>query len=270
MHSPTVMIAIATTSLPFAAASPWPVLPRDTTVPTNDSSALVSLSDFPSCANASCVTSSLLMLTRLGCPAEGLTTDCLCSVAVTPLACAPLGPSDQDNCWFELEAWFASVCPSVKMIDPGDMQACMSNCTIDAIVQKGCPADGKTGSVTSNCFCKLEDTAVENAAALCKTDQCPKHFQPAFDIQDWRENICQQGFTSHYNEHAYHRYFQRVKAGRIVAILFLPLVALLITIPTCLLMHLDMGDEPGQCVAIFCLVLSGLYLIVLPPLYTAI
>jgi hypothetical protein len=266
MHSSTLMITIATISLPFATTLPWPaVLSRDTPrVPTNDISALVSLSDFPSCANASCITSGLLNPSRLGCTTGYLTTDCLCNASVTPLECAPLGPSDQDDCWFQLEAWYASVCPSVKMIDPSDMPGCMSNCTIQAIVQQGCPADGNTGGVTWNCFCKLQDTAVENAAASCKKAHCPKHFQPAFDIQDWRKNICQQGFTSDYDENAYDRYLKKVKSRRIAAILCLPLLALAIACVICGLMEIEFAGG----LFIFCLILSCLYLAILPPLYT--
>jgi hypothetical protein len=137
---------------------------------------------------------------------------------------------------------------------------------MDTIVQQGCPADSNTGTVTLNCFCELKDTAVEDAAASCKTDQCPKHFQPVFDIQDWRENICQRGSTNDYDQRAYNSYMKMVKGIRDTMLVILPLVALIITGIAGISQEFDFALS----LLVFCAILSVLYLAILPPIYTAI
>jgi hypothetical protein len=197
-HLFTCFIALLYLPPVFAIPQPKLSLRDNPTSSTSDWSGPVSLTYFPACANASCVTSGLLSPSRLGCTTPTLTQNCLCNVAVAPLKCAAIGPSDQDNCWFELESWFESVCPTTKMLDPKDMPPCLWNCTIDAIVRQGCPSNSNFGSVTVNCFCELKDQAVINAAQSCMQSVC-KSSNQYFNVTSWRDNICLQGSTSDYN-----------------------------------------------------------------------
>jgi hypothetical protein len=261
-HSPTLIMAsrvmFTMAMISLVAAVPRPgILSLDTsTVPTNA---------FPACASTNCVTSGLLTPARLGCATANLTTDCLCNVAVTPLSCSPLGPSDQSHCWFDLEQWFSGVCPSVKTIAPSQMPGCMSNCTIEAIQQLGCPVDSDSGSVTLNCFCELGDVAVENAAASCRTHKCPNHFQPSFVIQEWRKSICQQGYTNDYDEAAYDGYMKKVKSIRAAMVVVPPIIACIIAV------IIGVATEEIKAgIGTFCVLLSVFYLAILPPVYTAI
>lgn len=209
---------------------PLPILhQRDTLfTPTTDATPIVSLEHFPTCGKTNCVTSGLLDPPRLGCSSTNLTTHCLCDEAVAPLTCAPLGPSDDNNCWFELQQWFSNVCPQVKILDPRDMPNCVSKCALDAVVGQHCPADATTGTVTINCFCKLKDQAVINAVEACKRGSCPKHFRPAFNVTAWRENLCRQGFTSNYNQKAYDKYIQIANWIHLGTPIAVPIVAFIL------------------------------------------
>jgi hypothetical protein len=63
----------------------------------------INITDFPTCAYTNCITSDQLDPSRLGCVEPELTPDCLCSRVLTLLSRSPEGPSDQDNCWSDLE-----------------------------------------------------------------------------------------------------------------------------------------------------------------------
>jgi hypothetical protein len=141
----------------------------------------------------------------------------------------------------------------------------MSNCTIDSIEQLGCPVNSDAGSVSLNCFCELGDTPVENAAASCRTHKCPKHFQPAFDVPDWRKSVCQQGFTDDYNEDAYDRYMKKVKSIRAAMVVVPAIVSCIISVVVAVVVQ-----EVVVGLLTFCGVLGVFYLAILPPVYTAI
>ena len=112
-----VMFTIAAITLVAAVPRPG-ILSRDTsTVPTNDNSALVSLSSFPACASRahSCNLRPLDTPARLGCWQPNLTTDCpSCCLPRHPPSCSPIEPLRPKPCWFDPEQWFSGVCPSVQ------------------------------------------------------------------------------------------------------------------------------------------------------------
>jgi hypothetical protein len=143
----------------------------------------------------------------------------------------------------------------------------MSACTIDALVQQGCPANRQVGSITLNCFCGLEAGDVENAARTCEANSCPKHFQPAFDRIGWRDNICLQGFTSKYNQAGYNSCMEKFQKTRIAMPITIIIVAMIIAsiVASC-------NDDDKWCwfLGAFFAIAGFLSLVILPPVYLAI
>jgi hypothetical protein len=145
----------------------------------------VNITGFPPCAVANCITSNQLSPSRIGCVASTLTTDCLCNNASTPLACAPSGPSDQDNCWCDLEDWFAGVCQgSVALIELATVPQCMQSCVSDYLAEQGCHTQ------TRNCFCILPRQPLIDATASCLSQNCLKKMQSSFSPTTWHDNTC--------------------------------------------------------------------------------
>jgi hypothetical protein len=190
--------ATTTPSWDATTTSSWKWESSATATATSDP---VSLADFPPCAQAVCVNSGELGPARLGCKQREhvLTEDCLCSEAVQPLACAP-APSDEDNCFFNVQQWFAGICPSVKEVKSGTMPECMSDCVTSAMHKQGCPVNGDTNQVTVNCFCALKDKAVIKTADGCWADiaSCTS----PFNASAWRQDICSLGRMNAYNNWA--------------------------------------------------------------------
>ncbi|KAK0613583.1 hypothetical protein B0T14DRAFT_499040 [Immersiella caudata] len=151
----------------------------------------VDLGGFPECAAANCITSRQLSPSRLGCLEANLTTDCFCSTAVTPLACAPSGPSDEDNCWFELEDWFAGVCGkagrTAPVIAASGVPACIHDCVFFWLASQGCRTR------TRNCFCALPRRVTVDAAEGCLSRNCSSSEQNTFKPAVWRDTICTLG-----------------------------------------------------------------------------
>lgn len=154
----------------------------------------VDITNFPSCAYTSCIASNQLSPARLGCTEPELTTSCLCNKAPTPLSCSPEGPSDQDNCWFELEDWFAGACNgSVPLVDPETLPECSRNCVLTLLKNEGYPV------ATRNCFCILPRVPVLKAATDCWAANCSKKKVPSFAPATWHDNICALGDTARYD-----------------------------------------------------------------------
>jgi hypothetical protein len=101
-------------------------------------------------------------------------------------------------------------------------------------------------------------------------DDCPKHFQSAFSIAEWRSTICQQGYTNDYDQTTYDKYLKRVKSIR-AAMVVVPLIIASITAVIIGLIADDGGCGGFMAGAItFFALLAILYLAILPPVFTAI
>jgi hypothetical protein len=180
----------------------------------------------PDCAKPYCNASDSLSPSRLGCVGPSLTKSCLCDEAVTPLECVPNGPSSEDNCWYNVEDWFAGICNnSVPQVAKNSMPSCMADCATNWFRTKGCKTD------TRNCFCKLDRSELVKFTEQCRRSSCMKHMIPAFDVAFWADQICSQGEAGEYNEAGYKSRKKMVRNVRIVVPIFL----LAILIPVVLL-----------------------------------
>lgn len=222
----------------------------------------IDVTNFPSCAVANCITSNQLSPSRLGCVAPQLTTDCLCHNASTPLACAPSGPSDQDNCWYELEDWFAGACQgSVPLLDSKSMPDCIESCVLSYISTAGCATH------TRNCFCIIPRQPLVDAVSSCLSQNCLKKMQSSFSPAPWRDEICKLGQTGDYNQDSYDSYGKMVHDTRIavpVVLGILTFIALIVSI----VIAID-EDEPFAFV-ITMIICAILLIVIIVPIYLAL
>lgn len=168
----------------------------------------VNLTDFPKCATVNCITSDALSPSRLGCVEKTLTMTCLCKTAVKPLSCSPSGPSDQENCWYSLENWFAGVCNNeVPIVSFNSLPPCASDCGTDYVIKAGCTA------LTRNCFCELAVKPLIEKVTSCLSN-CPKHMVSDFSVETWHELICEQGVAPKFDIKPYERYKKHVNGVR--------------------------------------------------------
>jgi hypothetical protein len=223
----------------------------------------VNITGFPACAVANCITSDQLSPSRLGCIAPELTTDCLCINASTPLACAPSGPSDQDNCWYYLENWFAGVCQgSVALIEPATMPQCIQSCVLDYLVEQGCPTQ------TRNCFCILPRQPLLDATVSCLSQNCLKKLQSSFSPTTWHDNTCLLGHTDDYDQAAYDKYANMVYDLRVAMSVILGIgCSIMIIIGIGRLVGYGDIEEKGCWLIVIAILLL---LIILIPIYTAL
>jgi hypothetical protein len=227
----------------------------------------INITNFPSCAYTSCITSDQLSPAQLGCIEPNLTTSCLCSQAPTPLACFPEGPSDQDNCWPTLEDWFAGACDdSVPQIEPATMPECIQDCVFTFLRNKGCgPA------TTRNCFCILPATPVVKAAADCWSANCSRKKVPSFEPDSWHNYICALGSTADYDQSGYDGYLTKVHRVQLsMAILVTIFSVILVTVAICLCVDGDDGDSgsvAGGVAVVFFAV--AVVLLIIVPVYNA-
>lgn len=215
----------------------------------------------PECAKPHCNASDSMSPSRLGCVGPTLTKSCLCDEAVTPLACVPDGPSSEDNCWYNVEDWFAGVCNnSIPRVAQNTMPECMADCATNWLRTKGCKTD------TRNCFCKLDKTELVKSIEQCRKAGCMKHMKPVFEVAFWRENICSQGEADKYDEVGYQKRKKMVRNVQIVVPIFL----LIVLIPIVGFGVIAIRDEDRRVgipiiVGAFCVAL-----LVLVPIYIAI
>ncbi len=180
----------------------------------------VDISAFPSCAATNCITSKQFSPSRIGCTSAQLTTDCLCHKAPAPLACSPTGPSDEDNCWYQLEDWFSGACGgNVTMVDPATLPECAEKCVLIALSTMGCR------SPTRNCLCILGRQPLVDAVNSCVAQNCAKKMQSSFSPASWRDDICKTGQAAPYDQDAYDRYIKMVHDTRIAVPVVVTLVA---------------------------------------------
>lgn len=223
----------------------------------------INFDNFPECAKPHCNSSSSLSPSRIGCVETILTKDCLCTVAVTPLSCVPSGPSSEENCWYDVEDWFAGQCDrNVALVPTASMPSCMADCTMTWLHTKGCRTD------TRNCFCKLDGNEIVNAAEKCRRSGCMKHMQPGFNVPFWREQMCSQRRLNNYDEGAYQKRKKMVKNVRIVVPVFLGVFVLLPLVVGGAIVCSEDGEEGKG----FALILGAvcIALLVLVPIYVAI
>ncbi|KAK4207278.1 hypothetical protein QBC37DRAFT_456065 [Rhypophila decipiens] len=194
---------------------------------------------FPPCAVTSCITSNQLSPSRLGCSGTPhLTTDCLCKEAPTPLQCVPSAPSDEDNCWYDAEDWFAGACSGVvPEINARTIPQCMQQCMFAQLSTMGCR------NPTRNCFCVLDRKALLDAASNCLTgNNCVKKMQSSFQPDAWRDTICKLGETDSYDQEGYDKYIKMVHDTRIAVPVVVTLVALVSIITLGVLTYNDEGN----------------------------
>jgi hypothetical protein len=224
----------------------------------------INITTFPSCAYTNCITSDQLSPARLGCIEPELTASCLCDQAPTPLSCSPEGPSDQDNCWPDLEDWFAGACNgSVPQVDPATMPACIQDCVFTYLRNEGCAA------ATRNCFCILPAAPVVKAAADCWSANCSRKKVPSFSPESWHDDICDLGNTTEYDQSGYDAYLTKVHRVRLsMAILVGMISVVLVTVGICLCSNGPDGDEVAGGVALMFAAIA-LVLLIIVPVYTA-
>jgi len=228
----------------------------------------VNITGFPLCAYTNCITSDQLLPSRLGCVEPELTTSCFCTQAVTPLSCAPGGPSDESNCWFELEDWFAGACnKSVPLIDPTTLPECARDCVLTFLINEGC------ASTTRNCFCILPRAPIVQAATNCWAANCSKKKVPPFSPSSWHDNICSLGNTTVYDQSGYDGYLRMVHRVRLAMAILVGLIAsvsMVFGVCFCIGEHKE-GEKDGDvtrgtALQIFAI---ALVLLIIVPVYTA-
>ncbi|KAK3377095.1 hypothetical protein B0T24DRAFT_620450 [Lasiosphaeria ovina] len=212
----------------------------------------IDISAFPSCAAASCIKSEQFSPSRIGCNSAKLTTDCLCHKAPTPLACSPEGPSDENNCWYQLEDWFSGACDgNVTMVDPATIPQCAQKCTFVTLSSLGCR------SPTRNCLCILGRQPVIDAVGSCVAQNCAKKMQGSFSSASWRDDICKTGQAGAYDQDAYDKYIKMVHDTRIaVPVVVVLIAAFLLAGVYNLVMHDDMSGNLALGLIILIVVLA--------------
>jgi len=226
----------------------------------------INITDFPKCAYTNCITSDQLSPSRLGCVEPELTLDCLCSQALTPLSCSPEGPSDQDNCWSDLEDWFAGTCNrSVPLIDRATMPECIQDCVLDFFTTEGCPA------LTRNCFCILPRAPIIQAATSCYSANCTKKKQSSFSPSSWHDDICDSGSTLDYDQAGYNGYVSMVHGVRVSMAIIVGIISVgLVVIGICLCAMSDDSRDRAPIGAGLILFAIALVLLIIVPVYTAL
>lgn len=193
----------------------------------------VNITAFPSCARASCIISQQFSPSRIGCNSAELTTDCLCHKAPAPLSCSPSGPSDENNCWYQLEDWFSGACGgNVTMVDPATIPECAQKCVFIALSGMGCRNPSR------NCLCILDPQPVVDAAGSCVAQNCAKNMkmQPPFSAASWRDDICKVGQAAAFDQAAYNAYAKMVRDTRIaVPVVVVVIGAVAISTAACVL-----------------------------------
>jgi hypothetical protein len=224
----------------------------------------VNITDFPACAYPNCITSDQLSPSRLGCVESQLTTDCLCEQAPTPLSCSPKGPSDQDNCWADLEDWFAGTCNNnVPPLNSSTMPECVQDCILNFLKNEGCHAQ------TRNCFCILPRSPIIQAATTCYSANCTKKKASSFSPAEWHDNICNLGETASYDQKGYDSYVTMVHRVRLSMAILVGLIStVLVGIGISLIID-DDDDKAGPGVALI-IVAIALVLLIIVPVYTAL
>jgi hypothetical protein len=224
----------------------------------------IDITTFPSCAYTNCITSNQLSPARLGCVEPELTTSCLCSQAPTPLACSPEGPSDEDNCWSDLEDWFAGACNgSVPQVEAATMPECIQDCVFTFVRNEGCPA------ATRNCFCILPATPIVKAGTDCWSANCSRKKVPSFEPSSWHDDICDLGSAVDYDQSGYDEYLTKVRRVRLsMAILVGMISVILVTAAICLCTSSDESESAAGGAALM-FVAVALVLLIIVPVYTA-
>lgn len=227
------------------------------------------LDSIPKCAQPYCNSTAAWSPSRLGCIGSTLTKDCFCKEAVTPLNCVPSGPSSEDNCWYDVEDWFAGQCSEeVALISTHSMPECLRDCALNWLHGEGCLTD------TRNCFCKLDGRAVVTMADKCRSAGCAKHMLPKFDAAFWREQICSQGEIENYDDAAYRSRRKMVKNVQVVVPIFVGIIAVILA-GIGFTLHRSAQDpvyrkryrKQGS---IFVLAAIALVLLIIPPIFVAI
>ena len=210
----------------------------------------VNISNFPRCATANCITSQQFSPSRLGCIEETLDTECFCKEAPTPLSCAPSGPSDENNCWYEMEDWFAGVCNgSVAQVNGATVPECTRTCIFAALSTLGCR------SPTRNCFCILSRQPVIDAAKSCLSHNCARKMRSSFSPESWRDTICKLGEVDVYDQARYDRYIRKVHDTRIAV----PVVVCITLFPAAVLCWILTGSDSRRSLK---LLMTGLIMVI--------
>jgi CFEM domain-containing protein len=181
----------------------------------------VNLTGIPQCAAATCLNATALTPAKLGCDGTTLTKTCFCETAITPLSCAPYGPSDKDPCWDEMEAWFASICGenASKLLLNG-LPTCAQSCAREYIMEMECQ------SLTRNCFCELNNGILNKAVGCCVINNCPMHMVRGFASDAWRDVMCQYGSTPDFDYGQWDAYKKKMTAIQIGVSIPLGLIGL--------------------------------------------
>jgi len=235
-------------------------------VPTNNTGQELNNTSFPICGYPQCVKSGAITPARLGCSGSVLDSKCLCNQTLSPLACAPRGPSDEDNCWFEIEDWLNGFCPSVKVLDPNMMPDYLADCSLAHFVDQGCSATN--GSVSVNCLCTLKRDAVTMRMRDCQTSGCWHKLSPGFSPDAMLDSTCVTGVGESYDQKGYTDYVTKVKNVRRAMLILLPIFVFLFAACIGIFVLDDDGSlGDGFCVflTIFFLGLAMLYLAILTP-----
>jgi len=211
-----VPLFVSSFPLDLAEAQEEPLLPR---AENETKYGEVDITAFPSCATANCITSQQFSPSRLGCNSAQLTKDCFCHKAPAPLSCSPTGPSDENNCWYQLEDWFSGACDgNVTMVDSATIPQCAQQCVLIDLSGLGCR------SLTRNCLCILGRQPVVDAVSSCVGMNCAKKMQSSFSPANWRDDICKTGNASRYDQGVYDRYLKSVSDTRIAVPVIVTLV----------------------------------------------
>jgi hypothetical protein len=225
----------------------------------------INIADFPKCAYTNCITSDQLDPSRLGCVEPELTPDCLCSQAPTPLSCSPEGPSDQDNCWYLLEDWFAGTCNrSVPLIDRATMPECIQDCVLNFLGTEGCHAP------TRNCFCILPRAPLIQAATSCYSANCTKKKESSFSPLSWHDNICDEGSTADYDQAGYDGHLSMVHSVRVSMAVIVGITSVVLVVIGICLCASDDSDGVAPIGAGLIFVAIALVLLIIVPVYTAL
>jgi len=170
----------------------------------------VNLTGIPQCAAATCLNGTALTPAELGCDGTTLTKTCFCETAVTPLSCAPHGPSGKDHCFDNMENWFAGICgQDASQLQLNGLPTCAQSCVSEYILKMGCQA------LTRNCFCELNGDILNSSVSCCVTSNCPVDMVGGFSANIWRDLTCQYGSTPNFDYGQWNAYKARSKRDQI-------------------------------------------------------
>ena len=221
---------------------------------------IVNITNFPQCGYPNCVTSDQLTPSHLGCTTPQLTVGCLCSEAPTPLSCYGSGPSDQNNCWYELEDWFSGACGGmVPVIQANTLPECVQKCVFDYLSTSGCKSD------TRNCFCALATAPTVTAVGNCYNQNCTSKMAYSFSAASWQDDTCKLGQAATYDQASYDAYVKKVHDTRIGVTVISVLFFFVIVVWGCSVAERESGAG-ASIIAVACVIL----LIILVPVYTAL